>query len=433
MKKEIIIIGGGIIGMSCAVELSKQGASVTVIDKGEIGMGCSYGNAGWMTPCFAMPLPMPGMFLKSVKWLLNPESPLYIKPSLSLRLAQWLTLFLKNMNQQQCHQAIEGLVALSKLSLQKYQELSEEFPEIDFKKNGLLMASQTKDGLQAAIDEKNLVSDFGVPGKSLSAEEIKLFEPSLIGPVLGGVYFPEEAHAEPLKVVQALRKKAEKFNVKIIENAEVIDWELNSLTSPSHLNTIKIKKINSANSSPKNNSNEHQILELKVDQLVLATGSWSADIAEKLKLKIPILGGKGYALIVPALSKQPKYPMMLIEKKIAITPRENSLRIAGTLELVDQDFTMTQRRIDAIKKGANQFLDLPNPPTVQETWNGLRPCTPDGVPLIGYSKKISNLMLACGHQMLGLQSGYGTGVLVAELMTSGNSQWNRKIFDPDRF
>ncbi|RYZ87918.1 MAG: FAD-dependent oxidoreductase, partial [Proteobacteria bacterium] len=169
------------------------------------------------------------------------------------------------------------------------------------------------------------------------------------------------------------------------------------------------------------------------NQVIMATGSWSKDLAQKLRLRVPILGGKGYALIVPPLEVQPQHPMMLVEKKIAITPRKNSLRIAGTLELVDQDFSITHRRVEAIKKGAREFLDLPAELKVEELWAGLRPCTPDGVPLIGYHNKITNLMMAVGHQMLGLQSGTGTGLLVADLVEGKTPFVDMKVLDANRF
>ncbi|MBO9667862.1 MAG: FAD-dependent oxidoreductase, partial [Bdellovibrio sp.] len=143
--------------------------------------------------------------------------------------------------------------------------------------------------------------------------------------------------------------------------------------------------------------------------------------------------GKGYAMIVPKLEKQPTYPIMIVEKKIAVTPRENTLRIAGTLELVDQDFSITQRRVDNIKNGAREFLNLPEQLEIKELWAGLRPCTPDGVPLIGYHKDIPNLMIAAGHQMLGLQSGAGTGLLVADLMENKKPFVDMGIFNVHRF
>jgi len=411
-KSDVLIIGGGIIGLSTAVQLAKGGARVTVIEKNKIGHGCSYGNAGWMTPCFALPLPMPGLFLKSLKWLMNPDSPLYIKPSLDPLLFQWLARFTLAMNTKQAEAATEALVHLSKVSLEMYEKLAQECPEIGFEKRGLLMVAQTRDGVQAAVDEMDLVSRHQIPGRKMSGDEIRSMEPALNGHLEGGVYFPAEAHAEPLKVVQALARQAQALGVQLEEGVAF---------GGARVVGERIESVQTSQGSRQAGS------------YVLATGSWSADLAKELRLSIPILGGKGYALIVPPLSTQPKHPIMLIEKKIAITPRENSLRIAGTLELVNQDFSITQRRVNAIIRGAREFLPVPETLDVQELWRGLRPCSPDGVPLIGFSKRLSNLALACGHQMLGLQSGFGTGKLLADLILHGKSDLDRKVYDPNRF
>ncbi|MEZ0391412.1 MAG: NAD(P)/FAD-dependent oxidoreductase [Pseudobdellovibrionaceae bacterium] len=409
---DILIVGAGIIGLSTAVKLAERGAQVRVLDRGSIGFGCSYGNAGWMTPCFALPLPMPGLFFKSLKWLMNPESPLYIKPSLDPLLFKWLAHFTLSMSEKKARAATEALVALSKVSLELYEKLAVEHPEIGFEKKGLLMVAQSKVGVGAALQELDYVSRYAIPGRALSPDEIRNMEPSLQGHLEGGVYFPQEAHAEPLKVVKALAQKAQKLGVQIEENVDVTGWKIEN---------GKIKNLQTSKG------------ERTAETYVLATGSWSQAIAKELGLSIPILGGKGYALIVPPLQPQPRHPLMLIEKKIAITPRANSLRIAGTMELVNQDFSITERRVQAIIRGAREFLPVPMDLKIEETWRGLRPCTPDGVPLIGFSQKVENLALACGHQMLGLQSGFGTGQLLADLILTGKSDLDRKIYDPNRF
>jgi D-amino-acid dehydrogenase len=416
MKKSVTVIGGGIIGLSCAVKLAEAGADVVVIEREQVGYGCSYGNAGWMTPCFSMPLPMPGMLLKSMKWMLNPSGPLYIKPVPSLLLTQWLSRFLFSMTESKAQTAIEALVTLSLKSLEDYKKLAIEYPEIEMQQKGLLMVSASRDGVKAATQEMDLVAKYNIPGKLLNADEIKHLEPALRGNLLGGVYFSNEAHAEPLKVVQALAKKAAKLGVKILEHTE---FQKANISTDGNLK--KIKSIQTSKG------------EMHGDAFVLASGSWSQAMASELSLNVPILGGKGYALIVDRLEAQPQIPIMIIDRKIAITPRSNSLRIAGTLELVNQDFSITERRVKAIFDGAKEFLNIPNDIKVHETWRGLRPCTPDGVPLIGWAKNYNNLMLACGHQMLGLQSGLGTGQLVSDLMISGKSELQRSVYDPARF
>ena len=415
MNSRVVVIGGGIIGMSVATELAAKGATVTVVDSGQVGYGCSYGNAGWMTPCFAMPLPMPGLLFKSMKWMMNPEGPLYIKPSPSLLLARWLTLFLKNMNEKQATRAIEVLVEISKTSLDAYKKLeasSGGFTKMEQK--GLLMVAQTKAGVAAAEDEMHRVAQFDVAGKSLSPDEIRKLEPSLTGHLEGGVYFPDEAHAEPLLVVKAIAEQAKLRGVKILENTTVTKFVTGKNGQIENLETTAG--------------------DMTADTYVLATGSWSKDLGKQLGISVPILGGKGYAMIVDPLKVQPKIPMMLLEKKVAITPRQGSLRIAGTLELVDQDFSITERRVKAIEKGAREFLTLPEKLEVKELWRGLRPCTPDGVPLMGFSKKVKNLYLCCGHQMLGLQSGLGSGIYAADEISGKpvDSKF-KNLLDPNRF
>ncbi len=409
---DILVVGAGIIGTAIGAELSRRGAKVCVIDKGTVGMGCSYGNAGWMTPCFSMPLPMPGMLLKSMKWLVDPQSPLYIKPSFSLDLASWLVSFMKAMNEAQAKRAVACLVTLSQKSLIEYEKLGQKYPEIRFQQKGLLMVSRTEAGVAAAVEELNYVKSLGVLGKVLNTDDIQGMEPALKGPLLGGVYFSQEAMAEPYLVVQAFAKEIKAHGGEILENTELQDIIIAN---------NKIEKVITSHG------------EIHAKQVVLATGSWSKSLAKLLRLRIPILGGKGYAIIVSSLEKQPQYPMMLVEKKIAITPRQNTLRIAGTLELVDQDFSITNKRVENIKQGARDFLHLPEELQVQELWAGLRPCTPDGVPLIGYHKNISNMILAVGHQMLGLQSGAGTGLLVADLVEGKTPFVDMKVLDANRF
>lgn len=412
---DVLIIGGGIIGMSSAYELTQRGYKVIVIDKGDIGFGCSYGNAGWLTPCFSMPLPMPGMLLKSVRWLLDPQSPLYIKPTPSFLLANWLVRFLLSMNYKHMHRSVAVLTDLSKYSLDAYAELNRISPTFGFDQKGLLMATQTKAGLDYAIQEMNLVAEQGVAGRVMSPEETRAFEPSLTGELKGAVYFPNEAHAEPLQLVQTLRKLVDNGKNEILEKAELYDFEFNADGSINYVKTTKG--------------------DIKAKEYVLATGTWSTELGKQLGLKIPVLGGKGYSMILkPFPVASPKVPMMLVERKVAVTPRNGTVRVAGTLELVNQDFSITQKRVQSIVNGARAFMtNMPAEPEKLELWRGLRPCTPDGVPVIGRSKKQNNLVIAAGHQMLGLQSGIGTGRLVSDIITGAKPIVDLAPFRDGRF
>ena len=412
-KADVLIVGGGVIGLACAYELSRAGARVILVEKSDPGYGCSYGNAGWITPFFALPLPMPGMLLKSIGWLTNPESPLYIKPEMSWTLIHWLMRFLFAMNRQQMLRSVEALTAISKQSLNLYKELAQKTDKpFSFEQKGLFMVAQSEDGFSYAREEMELVARHGIPGRVMSEEEARAFEPSLTKRMKGGVFFSDEAHAEPLQVTQTLAHEARKLGAQIISKAEVIDFQISGKGIASARTTSGV---------------------FQADQFVLATGSWSPRIAQTLNLRIPVLGGKGYAIITDPLAPNPLRPLMLIEKKVAVTPRAGTLRLAGTLELVNQDETFTTRRVEAIVRGAREFLNVPEQFTYREIWRGLRPCTPDGVPIIGPTDSFANLIVATGHQMLGLQSATGTGKLVADLALNRVTEIDPHPFRATRF
>lgn len=415
LKTDVLIIGGGVIGMTCAHELSQRGIKVTVIDQGEIGLGCSYGNAGWITPCFAMPLPMPGMLFKSMKWLLDPESPLYIKPSANPLLFRWLFRFLRSMNRPLMLESIRALTEISKYSLESYRELNSKMNgALGFEQKGLLMVSQTEAGVNAAIEEMRLVAPHGIPGQYLDENEIRDLEPALTGPLKGGVNFSTEAHAEPLAVVQSLAQSAMKMGAEILPKTEVYDF------------LIQNRQIQGVRTTTRGT--------IQADQYVLATGSWSTAIARSLKLRIPVMGGKGYSLIVKPFDPAPKIPLMMVERKIAVTPRAHTVRLAGTLELVNgNDYSITPGRVRAILQGSQIFMNIPKNPEIIELWRGLRPCTPDGVPIIGYSPLYDNLLITTGHQMLGLQSGPGSARLAADLLLKTIPIFDPAPFRADRF
>lgn len=413
-KVDVLVLGAGIVGMSIAHELQRAGRQVTVVDRApEAGLGCSYGNAGWITPCFSMPLPQPGMFWKSIGWLLDPESPLYIKPQPSWLLVRWMLGFLRAMNQKQLNQSVSVLTEISKYSLQFYGDLAKRAPEtFGFDQKGLLLVSGNETGLKAAEIEMRLMSERGVPGRMLTGEEIVQMEPSLKPRLKGGVYFPSEAHAEPLMTVKALTREFEQMGGVLATRSEIYDFEFEG-------SKVKTVMTTRGNYSP--------------DLVVFALGSWSVPLARRMRVSIPLLGGKGYRLICDNMHVKPQHPIMIVERKIAVTPRGNTTSLAGTLELVDRDEGITVRRVNAILRGSQEYLHVGDKPQISELWRGLRPCTPDGVPMVGFSKKYSNLFYSVGHQMLGLQSAPGSAKLAADLIVGKPSITDPKPFRPERY
>jgi D-amino-acid dehydrogenase len=423
-KVDILIIGGGVIGASVASELQAAGRSVTLIERGQPGQGCSYGNAGWLTPCFAMPLPQPGMFWKSVGWLLDANSPLYIQPQVNPTLFRWMWQFLRAMNEERMNESITVLTAISTFSLEFYKKLAARTKrKIGFENRGLLMVSATESGLEAANLEMQLMNARGIAGRSLSKDEVLKFEPSLKPIVRGGVFFPDEAQANPYETTLAIMDEFVAAGGRVIANTEAFDFDVRD---------GRIARVHTTQG------------DFEAELVVLASGSWSNAIAKKLDLSIPILGGKGYSMSVDMTENKPQHPIMIIERKIAITPFANSVRLAGTLELVDQDFSISPNRVRGIHRGAQEYLhfdkknDASSEPlydlsAVRDVWRGLRPCTPDGVPVIGPSTKLQNLFYCAGHQLLGFQSAPGSGRLAADLILKRTPLTDPRPFRADRF
>lgn len=419
-KVDVLVVGGGVIGASVARELQASGRQVTLIEKGQPGRGCSYANAGWLTPCFAMPLPQPGMFWKSIGWLLDANSPLYIQPQLNPTLFRWMLQFLRAMNREQMMKSVSVLTEISTFSLDFYRDLAGRAPAIGFENRGLLMISGTDAGLEYANLEMQLMAARGIAGRSLGRDEVLKFEPALKDVVRGGVFFPNEAQADPYATTLAMMAEFQKLGGQSQPDTEAFEFELSSDGDRGQ----RIRRVTTTNGV------------FEADLVILATGSWSGEVARKLKISIPMLGGKGYSMSVDMKANKPKHPIMIVERKIAVTPFANSVRLAGTLELVDQDFSISPHRVRAIHNGAQDYLRFDEPQkldSVRDVWRGLRPCTPDGVPVIGPSTRLSNLFYCTGHQLLGFQSAPGSGRLAADLILKRTPLADPHPFRADRF
>lgn len=412
MNQDVVIIGGGVIGVASAVELARRGAQVTVLERHRVGHGCSYGNAGWLTPSQAVPLANPAMLLKSIKWMLDPESPLYIQPSLDPALIRWLTGFLLASRKAKFERGTAALVELCRVSVDMWEDVARRSPEaFGFERHGLLAVYENVASLDAARPGIDLVCRSGVRAERWSADEIREKEPAIIGPQIGGYFYPDDAHCEPYRAVQALETEARALGVRFLEDTEV--FRISNGTGRRRLTTTRG--------------------DLDAEQIVVATGPWSEALGAMLGFRLPVIGAKGYSVVLPPARPQPTRSVYLTERKIAVNPHRDALRIAGTLELVRNDFSINARRVDVIVRGAKGMLDIGDTPVPREIWRGLRPCTPDGMPLIGRARGRGDVWLATGHQMAGLKTAPGTGLLLAQLMTGETPRFDPEPFRADRY
>jgi len=396
-ETEILIIGGGAIGICSAYYLSEQGRNVTVVEQGEICSGSSYGNAGIVAPSHSIPLAAPGMISKGIKWMFNPESPFYIKLRFNLELFSWLWKFRKACSEGQLYRAIPVIRDLNLASLQLFEELA-AIEELDFgfEKRGLVVAFKTEKGFRDGLEEARVMREYGIETRPLEADEIQKLEKGIRTSAIGGVYYPNDAHIIPQLFVRELARYIEKRGVNIKRLTEVLGIG----TSGRKVETVRTTRG-----------------DISANEVVLAGGAWSPGITRELDIKLPIQPAKGYSITFKRPPSCPPIPFAMAENKVILTPMRDTMRLAGTLELAGQDLSINRRRVQAILNSVSDYLPDIHTNTLDliEIWRGLRPCTPDGLPFIGRSSIYSNLIVATGHAMLGITMSPITGKLISQL------------------
>lgn len=395
---EIGIIGGGIIGLCSAYYLQQAGHRITVFESGTIGDGCSSGNAGMIVPSHIIPLAQPGMIAKGLRWMLRSTSPFYVKPRLNADLLRWGWLFYRHSTPEHVERSIPLLRDLSLLSKRLYQELAGSGPvAFGWQERGLLMLYKTVAAEHDMAEEAELANRAGIEALVLNGQQVQDLEPNTPVSVRGGVLFPGDAHLNPGQLVQSLKTYLLHQGVTVLENQPVTDV----VRAGARVTAVRTGQG-----------------DFPVEAVVLAGGSWSSGLAQKLGLRLPVQGGKGYSFIVKGMGPSVQIPAIMLEARATATPVGPDLRFAGTLEIAGTDLSVNPNRVRGIVQSINQYYPgIPvQMPSVETVWRGLRPCSPDGLPYIGRVPGVDNAIVATGHGMMGVSLGPATGKLVAELI-----------------
>lgn len=413
--KSIGIVGGGIIGLSSAYFLNQAGHKVTIIDQSDLTNGCSFGNAGMIVPSHLIPLAAPGMISKGIRWMFNSQSPFYVRPRLSGDLIKWGYQFYKKSTKAHVEMAAPALRDLSLFSKTVFQQWAKELPfDFDYHERGLLMLYQTKETEHEERETAAFANRQGLEAHVLSPQEVQKLEPEVEVKVRGGVYFPGDAHVTPQVLVKGLIDHLKAKGVEFLPMTRIQDFRVEAGF---------IKSIQTLNG------------EFSFDEVVLASGSWSGWVAAKLGLSLPMQAGKGYSFTLPDVAKNTRIPSIFLEARVAVTPMGNTLRFGGTMEITGVDHRISMNRVKGIVEAIPNYYPAMKVavPEKEKVWHGLRPCSPDGLPYIGRSQRIKNLVVATGHSMMGLSLGPGTGKLIQEIVDRQSTSVAIELFDPERY
>jgi D-amino-acid dehydrogenase len=377
--------------------------------------GCSFGNAGMIVPSHFVPLAAPGMVKLGLKWMLNPESPFYIKPRLDWDLLSWGFKFWRASTSGRVRRAAPLLRDLQLASRACFEDLAERTGNsFDLVKRGLLMLCKTQHTLDEEAKTAEQAGRLGIPAEVLDAKQTAALDPDIRMDVAGAVYFSKDCHLSPNRFMAGLQQHLKQTGAEFSWNTDITGWRADD---------SRVEAVRTTAG------------DFTADEFVLCGGAWSPVVARELRLHLPMQAGKGYSLTLARPRQLPQICALLAEARVAVTPMGGSLRFGGTMEMAGLNEDINPVRVQGIIKSVPRYYPEFTPHDFDgvQPWRGLRPCTPDGLPYVGRSARYSNLCVATGHAMLGLSLGPITGKLVAEILSGENPSIPINLLDPDRY
>ncbi len=412
-KSDVVIVGGGVMGLLTAYYLLREGAIVTVLEKGRLPAGSSYGNAGLIVPSHLQPLCSPGNVKEGLRHLLNPTGPFSISLSLNPRRLLWLGRFVRHSTHAQVHYAVGVYRELADRSLELHDALARSAElAYEYARDGLLCLYETQEAFMAAARDAEELSRVGRPARVLEAREIRERVPAVGRSIIGGVLQEPDGRLNPAAFVSWLGNQVRQARGRILEETEVYGASF----SGSGVRELKTTR------GP-----------VKADQFVLTAGAWTGRVAAMVGHPLPVEAAKGFSITYEKPAGISSVPLLLEEARVAVTPFADTLRLAGVLELCGLDDALSARRIDAMERHLLRTLPALAPLKAKEIWRGFRPCTPDGLPMIGRLKRPHNVVVATGHATKGIFLGPVTGSMVAHIVSGTEEDPHLlKALNPDR-
>jgi D-amino-acid dehydrogenase len=413
MRKHAIVIGAGVIGLATAYFLSREGLSVTILDQGLPGGGCSHGNMGWVCPSLSGPLPSPGIVGSSLKGMLDGTSPLYIKPSEAFRIWPWLISFWRHANAAHYAAGLEANLWLNRQTLVLYDQWVANGVFFEMHNEGLLYVFRDAALWNDKMKTARHVADYGFPEpEPLVQEAILDIEPDLSPTVVGGILLPQERHVRADTLIQGL--------VQYLKTAGV-EFRTGIAVEAIDASPFAIRSLQAGGE------------QIQADVFVLTAGVQTGSLARRVGLKLPVIAGKGYSLTFMEPNLTFRHPLYLGDTKVAVSPYSGALRVGGTMEFSGPNTRIDARRVESIRAASSLYFRAPATGQDVAIWAGLRPMTPDGLPIIGRAPRHANLYIATGHGSDGVFMAPATASLLCDMILDRPRPEESQAFDPGRF
>lgn len=409
---DVLVLGGGVIGLACARALLRAGRGVTVVDQGAVGGATSHGNCGTITPSHAPPLAMPGMLGKALKMMLRKDAPFWVQPRCDPELALWLLRFSRRCNWQQFRQVTQVKAALLRRSRELLAEvIASERIDCGFEQRGTLSVFREQRELDASGWLFDSLREVGMEVEVLDGNACRAREPVLNDAIVGGLFNAQDAHLRPERYAAGLARVVREAGGEIVEHAPAGGFR------------VEGGRIASVTAGE---------LEYHPREVVLALGPWTPRVARELGLRIPVQPGKGYSITFERPPQAPATPLVLKERSVCVTAWDDGLRLGSTMEFSGYDTSLNRTRLDALTRAVPEYLREPITTRRIEEWYGWRPMTYDDLPIIGRAGP-ANLVLATGHGMLGVTLSAVTGELVAHVIAGAKATPELAACAPARF
>jgi D-amino-acid dehydrogenase len=411
--RSVAVVGAGMVGLSTAWFLQEHGVQVTVLDRAGVAAGASWGNAGWLTPGLATPLPEPAVLRYGVRAVLSPSSPVYVPVTADPGLLGFLARFARNSTTRRWSRAMAALVPVNRRALNAFDVLAEGgVAASTHDAKNFLAAYRSAAERETLLDELRQINAAGqqIEYDILDGDAARDLEPALSDEIGAAICLRDQRFVNPGEFVGALAESVRRRGGHIVSAATVTGIR------ESGAGVRLAGTLHGAGADQ--------------DAVVLATGSWLGDLARQVGVRTRVQAGRGYSFSV-AMTHLPADPVYFPAARVACTPVGDRLRIAGMMEFCRPDAPLDPRRVDAIVNAVRPLLHGADLDDRRDEWVGPRPCTPDGLPLIGRTRS-PRVFVAGGHGMWGMTLGPITGQLLAEAIATGCAPAELAPFDPLR-